>query len=241
MTAATDGSPQRAPCAQCCHTLARSICVLVLVLLNLSDLASGSLLVAWSIWLHIFSGAELPTPALWTLPLSCGVALLISAVPALVALRRSSLRCLRCLAMLALPICVVGLASGGTMIGEQEALFHALHAVLRAEGEAHVKLIEKYFVLAAYGILGVSALQLLRFAVTRALTALAHGEEAEKTWVDEATARELKAKEREERLRVKYADKRRELRERFGDVQSDGARDALMDFELPQSEIEMIV
>ena len=53
--------------------------------------------------------------------------------------------------------------------------------------------------------------------------------EAVQVQVDEKEVRAQKDKERAERLRSKWADKRKQLKDKYGDIQSDGARDALMD------------
>jgi hypothetical protein len=227
--------PKPGCCSRCCRTLRKMFFELLLVLLNCADLVAGTLLVAFSAWLGGQSHVQLTSPAMYLLPLATGGALVTSAVVALVATfadHPCAAGALRLSAVLAVPIGAVALASGGFMLAGEGQLY--AYARAHSDSDAAEKTLEKNFSAVAAGLFALSALQLGRFGVCRALAALARGDDDAKARNrgDEEDARAAKVAERTERIRNKWADKRKALKaeySRAGDIQGDdGARDALM-------------
>ena len=227
--------PKPGCCSRCCRTLRKMFFELLLVLLNCADLVAGTLLVAFSAWLGSQSHVKLTSPAMYLLPLATGGALVASAVVALVATfvdHPCAAGALRLSAVLAVPIGAVALASGGVMLAGEGQLY--AYARAHSDSDAAEKALEKNFSAVAGALFALSALQLGRFGVCRALAGLAQGDDVSKAQahVDEEGVRAAKIAERTERIRNKWADKRKALKAEYargGGIQGDdGARDALM-------------
>ena len=101
----------------CC----KSLYELLLVVLNVADLCSGVLLIAWALWLATGLHIDLGSPVVWAMPLACGGTLLVSAMLTLGGMSAPGARCascaLRAAALLAVPIGLVALVSASVMFG----------------------------------------------------------------------------------------------------------------------------